>query len=272
MNFLDIARKAITLGPTLTTDEQAAWDALSVGEQTKLKNTARRRDELRMKREVRADLLAHGEPARKHYATLTSDTRRTLGVVRLLQEPRHGKSRPRARGAGRPKARASSARRSSERSGDSGSEGGEPEPSPAGRLCECGCGLPLTGKRRQARYLNEAHRKRAQRQRDRLTPDRVAERRLVLLTEAKAPPPVRCKCDPKGHLVDGVVCVPCGRARGNGGAAWLWLAGDIPSRQLAVHQPSRAREWRTRPNRSESARLRRTRRDYVDESIIKAAA
>jgi hypothetical protein len=198
---------------------------------------------------------------RRDYATYLRTGRLPEARARAPREARN--DRPRG-------SRRSSSRRSSERSGDSGSEGGEPEPSPAGRReCEC-CGLPLTGKRPQARYLNDAHRKRAQRQRDRLEPDRVAERRLVLLTEAKAPPPVRCKCDPKGHLVDGVICVPCGRARGNGGVAWL--AGDIPSRQLSVHQPSRAREWRTRPNRSESARLRSTRRDYIDQSIIKAVA
>jgi hypothetical protein len=163
-----------------------------------------------------------------------------------------------------------SRRRERSTSSSSDDPGPDPEPSPAGRReCEC-CGLPLTGKRPQARYLNDAHRKRAQRQRDRLEPARAPERRLVLLTEAKAAPPVRCMCDPKGHLVDGGVCVPCGRARGNGGVAWL--AGDIPSRQLTVHQPSRACEWRTRPSRSESARLRSTRRDYIDESIIKAVA
>jgi hypothetical protein len=199
--------------------------------------------------------------ARRAYATYLRTGRLPEGRARAPREARN--DRPRG-------SRRSSTRRSSERSGDSGSEGGEPEPSPAGRReCEC-CGLPLTGKRPQARYLNDAHRKRAQRQRDRLEPDRVPERRLVLLTEAKAPPPVRCKCDPKGHLVDGFVCVPCGRARGNGGVAWL--AGDIPSRQLSIHQPSRAREWRTRPNRSESARLRSTRRDYIDESIIRGVA
>jgi hypothetical protein len=184
--------------------------------------------------------------------------------------PKKTSVRPRTRARGTAKRPKGQSARSSARSGDSGSEGGESEPPQDGRRCACGCDLPLTGLRPQALYLNDTHRKRAQRERDRLEPDRVAERRLVLLTETKPPPPVRCKCDPKGHLVDEAVCVPCGRPRGNGGVAWL--AGDISSRQLSVHQPSRAREWRTRPSRNESARLRSTRRDYVDESIIKAVA
>jgi hypothetical protein len=167
---------------------------------------------------------------------------------------------PRARGAGRPKAQST---RSSAKSGDSGSEDGEPEPPQDGRRCACGCDLPLTGLRPQALYLNDAHRKRAQRQRDRLNPDRPAERRLLRLVEERPPAPIRCKCAPRRDLVDEGVCVQCGRPRGAVAVAWLNQARDVRSKQLVARAPARR-------NPRYGDRKRKRVREYIDREAVAA--
>jgi hypothetical protein len=151
MDLLEIARKAITLGLALTTDEQAAWDALSVGERIKLEAKARERELAKYQRQLRRDVRQHGEPARRHYASMSHDTQQALGVAHLLQAPKVAQSqkRPRARGAGRPRA---SATRSSAKSGDSGEDGEPPE-----RLCACGCRAGIGHRAPQAKYLNDQH-------------------------------------------------------------------------------------------------------------------
>jgi hypothetical protein len=83
--------------------------------------------------------------------------------------PHATRTQPRRRGAGRPAVRGAS-RRSSARSGDSGSEDGESEPPPR-RLCAC-CGRDIPADRGpRAKYIDNTHaerdRQRRKRQRDR---------------------------------------------------------------------------------------------------------
>ncbi|MFZ2049889.1 MAG: hypothetical protein WAU69_03015 [Solirubrobacteraceae bacterium] len=82
-------------------------------------------------------------------------SRREISVVAL---PR---VLPRQRGAGRPKA---AAQRSCARSGDSGDS--DPHP-PSPRVCSCGCGASLAGRRPQTRYHADACRERDRRRGDR---------------------------------------------------------------------------------------------------------
>ena len=80
-----------------------------------------------------------------------------------LTRSRASVKKPRPRGAGRPKVHSSSARRSSERSGDSGAEDDEFEPpQEGGRLCACGR-HDISHKRAGALYVDDACRKRATR-------------------------------------------------------------------------------------------------------------
>jgi hypothetical protein len=227
-DLLEIARKTITCGERLDEFEQSEWDALSVGEQTRLQQEARADDLARAKRQMHADIHKHGEAARKHYAALSPDARQVFGVVNLLRAPTT--SQPRPRGAGRPKARASSARRSSERSGDSG-EGSEPPP----RLCACGCELDISHRAPQARYASDAHaayarqrrKRKRERERSNMRPG-VSGRDPYLRFDLD--PPKRfedllarveggCRCN--GHHIadaDDGHCVKCGHRRGVGAA------------------------------------------------------
>lgn len=167
---------------------------------------------------------------------------------------------PRARGAGRPRARRSTP---SSRAGPSDdSESSEP-PRDGRPACACGCGLSMAGKRPQARYLNDAHRKRAQRARDRLDSDRPAERRLLQLIQERAPAPIRCKCEPRGQLVDENVCVPCGRPRGSMSAAWQNEAASIRSKQPSLRAPARR-------NPRYGDRKRKPVREYVNRQAVAA--
>jgi hypothetical protein len=193
---------------------------------------------------------------------------------------------PRPRGAGRPKTRTSSARRSSERSGDSGEDGpsDEAEP-PSPRPCECECGLSAAA---GSRYFNDTHaarvRKRRERERDKANPDRIWERKAKRLEKAEALRekllergeqltaenlPKGCRCpgegfdkDPEGDMI----CVPCGRplkvpgTSPNGYDARMAQARDLMRNDSAegrqVHRHHRPREWRTRPRRDRSTKLR----------------
>jgi hypothetical protein len=192
--------------------------------------------------------------ARRAYATYLRTGRLPEARARAPREARNG----RPRGSKR-----SSSRRSSERSGDSGSEDGESEPPPAGRRCECGCDLPLTGLRSHARFLNDAHRKRYQRERDRLTPERVALRAVENGTATTAR---SCECKPAHNLVDRGMCVKCCHPRGESSVeAWLEVARDVQSRQLVTRSPARR-------NPRYGDRKPKPVREFVDESIIEAVA
>lgn len=175
-------------------------------------------------------------------------------------------ARPRPRGAGRPAVRGAS-RRSSARSGDSGSDSDSSEPPPAEgrRLCECGCGESIAHLAPQARFLTDTHRKRARR------------RHVEPPSYAEQAEPCVCDC---GRAVlhdpdNTVVCLLCGRAKEpaakvklNGFDSTAYL---MASNGVYVRRRHLLREWKTRPDRRMAARLRKTRIDRVDPSIKVAA-
>jgi hypothetical protein len=223
-DLLEIARKTITAFARLDEFEQAEWDALSVGQQTRLQQEARARCFAGVKRQSRADFATHPAKARKHYSAMSTDAQEALGVEQLLRLPKVAQSqkRPRRRGAGRPKA---SSTRSSARSGDSGdSEGSEPPPP---RLCSCGCELDISHRPPQARYASDSHaayaRQRRKRDRDRprdLRPG-VTRRDPYLRLDADELERLRrrietgCRCNGH-HIADAEDhhCVKCGHRRG----------------------------------------------------------
>jgi hypothetical protein len=160
----------------------------------------------------------------------------------------------RARGAGRPPARAT---RSSAASGDSGED--DPEPPP--RLCKCGrCGVdlsPLISKgllRANALYLNPTHRKRGQRARD-ADPEISVQRGLY-------DGPRFCRCNSNGNgrpLPEFDPDLGCWRCVKDGHR----LPGEIyaPPRPVVVRSSpgyvtasSPSRKWRDRPSRGEPRR------------------
>ena len=118
--------------------------------------------------------------------------------------PLRSSSRP--RGAGRPRTRKSSARRSSERSGDSGTSEGDPPEPESGRTCvQCGGPIP-DDKRRDAKHCGDTCRVNAQRDRDRAQPERVAARHAANGIPDR---PERCKCSPAREPVIAGVCFWC---------------------------------------------------------------
>lgn len=149
-------------------------------------------------------------------------------------------------------------RRSSERSGDSGSDDGEPPPA---RECAW-CGEPIDHLNADARYCGAKHRVYAQRERDRQLPERVAARAAENGASGRAKP---CRCWPQHDLVDRNVCVKCGRARGAVVVAWITEARDLRSRQLVTRAPARRN-----PRLGDGKR--RPPNEFIDESIIGAAA
>lgn len=230
---------------------------------------AKEQDELKREAEINGDRAQAAFYAKqaceaRTYATslAVKDTLRARSSrARAVPE-----KRPSPRGAGRPKGR-SAARRSSERSGDSGSaEGGESEPPQGGRPCICGCGRDVSHKRAGALYSDpEACRKRYQRERDRANPDRVNER------DAKPDPRLRCGgCGEGAYPFDHRWwCLKCGRAIPR---AYTDVNGHLAEREVldviaadshrGTHKPRLAREWKTRPTRELSAKLRKTRKDW----------
>jgi hypothetical protein len=182
----------------------------------------------------------------------------------------HMRANPRARGAGRPAVRGAS-KRSSSKSGDSGDDGlAEPEPSPAARLCEW-CDGDISHKNTDARHCSPKHRVYANRARDRANPDRVAERSAARQRANGGVWTLLCDCDPTPELNDAGQCTHCGHPRSADAVDWL-DDPPPPSRSFVlVGSPKRDR-WKTRPTRSDAARLRKTRREFVDESIIRGAA
>jgi hypothetical protein len=121
--------------------------------------------QLNLARSVLHDFLPHhGAVARTRGVPLSAQLA-SLGSNRRRGESSQRRA-PRPRGAGRPAVRGSS-RRSSARSGDSSNDDdGEPEPpgKPAGRLCACGCGRSLDGRRRHALLCGPRCQKRIERQ------------------------------------------------------------------------------------------------------------
>ena len=169
---------------------------------------------------------------------------------------------PRTRGAGRPAARRAAGARSGS---DPGEDGESSEPPPAGRLCLCGCGASLAHLRAHARYLNDTHRKRAQRDRDRANPERVVERELARRDPLR---PRWCGCctEAGSYDLDGdPVCCHCGLrrrdARREVGIGFDFAERDrqMRSNGQPALRPRLKRDWRTRPGRSLATKLRKTR-------------
>jgi hypothetical protein len=178
-----------------------------------------------------AYVLAHQNhiPARTVGATAKDRERARLHAGR---RPRKDTTRPRSRARGtgrRPKAQST---RSSAKSGDSGSEDGEPPPA---RECAW-CGEPIDHLNADARHCSAKHRVYAQRERDRREPERVAARAAENGTAGRAK---HCACWPQHDLVDRGVCVKCGRARGVVAVAWITEARDVRSKQLVARAPAR---------------------------------
>jgi hypothetical protein len=160
--------------------------------------------------------------------------------------------------------------RRGERAKSSSSDDPDPEPP---RVCRCGCGESISHLAAQARYLNETHRKRAQRARDKANPDRVVEREREAGVVAGLPKPCRCAAQaayPHDHRW---VCCACGRPKAgfhsevNGHLAtreFLEILADEARR--GTHTPLLRREWRTRPSRKMAAELRKTR--CVVEGVV----
>jgi hypothetical protein len=150
-------------------------------------------------------------------------------------------TRPRESRGGRP-VRVRGSRRSTRSS--AGSSRGDPDPEPRpphGRRCHCGCGERIDHLAPQARYLSDAHRKRAARA-------ATAEPPANLLDFAEAIADVEFR---EHYLVM--------RLRPNEDEL-----GTVFGRRRLARDGEWG--WRTRPNRSEAARLRATYR------VIRGAA
>jgi hypothetical protein len=243
IDLSEIARLTITpFGEKqLNEAQRAAWYALTPGKRSAMQREATKAAGDALGRQGRADFATHPEKARKHYAAMSTDAQQALGVAHLLRAPKvpQSQKRPRARGAGRPRA---SATRSSARSGDSGddSEGSEPP----GRLCACGCRSDIGHRAPQARYLNEQHaaavRQRRKRTRARDWSPDVSRRDPYLRFDVPTLEQLRqrieqgCRCN--GHHIadaeDGH-CVKCGHRRG-----WfLPRAATPPARSAETRRP-----------------------------------
>jgi hypothetical protein len=197
-----------------------------------------------------------GEPNRRKVAVYRDgrwDNEAAANVPAVASIAAARQPATRARGAGRPKA---SATRSSARSGDSGSEDGESEPSPA-RECAW-CGTAIDHLNRDAEYCGAKHRVYAQRERDRQRPERVAERAVENGDSGRAKP---CRCWPSHNLIDSGVCVKCGR--GVPSVAWWFSAPDVRSKQLVARAPARR-------NPRYGDRKRKPVREFVDREAVAA--
>ena len=201
---------------------------------------------------------------RRQYVRSIQDVRRVAPAIDSAAALR---GVPRPRGAGRPRAAAT---RSSAASGDSGDDGESEPPEP--RLCACGCGSALDDLRRDARFAKPACRKRAQRKRDRTEPERAVER--LLANGGPVRTPELCRCKPRGLVLpdeeQAPVCASCGRpcrpygaaVNGFDGVDRLMRANGTVTRRRLLN-----REWRTRPSRGLSSKLRRTKRTYWVEGV-----
>jgi hypothetical protein len=170
--------------------------------------------------------------------------------------------RPRARGAGRPRAQAT---RPSGRSGDSGDDGlAEPEP-PGARRCAW-CSRDISHLNADARVCSPKHRVYVNRARDRANPDRVAERSAARQRANGGVWTHLCNCEPKyngtpkHNLVDKGLCKKCGHPRTADAVAWLDDRDLPPQRPFVSGSPEH--KWRTSDGK------RYPKREVVDESII----
>jgi hypothetical protein len=87
------ALKAVTLGATFTDAECKAWEALDEYDRSELRRLARARLEGQLQRQIVSDVRTHGEPARRHYATMSRRARKALGLTSLLRAPCGGRHR-----------------------------------------------------------------------------------------------------------------------------------------------------------------------------------
>jgi hypothetical protein len=202
------------------------------------------------KRRVLAQLKPH-ELAR--FETWLRTRTHATPPVRLPSRPAAGHAPREARNDRRRGSRRGERSRSSSRD--------DPDPEPS-RVCGCGCGEGISHLRPQALYLNETHRKRAQRARDRHDPERVLERTAAPGKQR------RCRCRgqaayPYDHRW---ICCACGRPKAG---LYSEVNGRLATREVldilaeearrGAHTPALAREWRTRPTRELSAQLRKPR-------------
>jgi hypothetical protein len=81
------ARKDSGIGAQLTEEERSAWASLDDYERNLLTRWARDQKTAEFGARIRRDVRVHGESAPRHYATMSRDLRRTLGVERALMAP-----------------------------------------------------------------------------------------------------------------------------------------------------------------------------------------
>jgi hypothetical protein len=161
-----------------------------------------------------------------------------------------------------------------QRATSSSSDDPDPDPEP----CACGCGRPRTaGSYHDPGECKRAHdreRKRQQRARDRANPDAAADRRAQHALAHVAFDAIRCRCNPRHSFAlqspDGdAFCFQCGRWTVSPAApvnGFDDFRREMEQRDLLARVSVTPREWRTRPTRTLSAQLRRTRRGEVSAS------
>ena len=178
------------------------------------------------------------------------------------------------RATGRAPREARNDRRRGSRRGQRAPSSSSDDPDPAS--CACGCGRPRTAGLRyysdECRKADQRARKRKQRAHDRANPDAAADRVAQHAVEHHAFDEIRCGCEPGDAIpslsVDGdAECAKCGR--------WLLkpvmpvngfdsIARLMEQRDLWAPRQRRAlEEWRARPPRQLSVKLRQTRREGV---------
>jgi hypothetical protein len=216
---------------------------------------------------VQFDAWCH-QQVREHGGTVVRETHRIRKGRRTIErrvehfpQPKSvqtadpaRRSRPRARGAGRPKAHAT---RSSARSGDGGEDGedGPSEEPPELRLCENQrCEADITRLGPLARYCDNAGACKQQAWRDRRTLEDLDE---IAGTVAEG---LSCVCEPEHNVTEHGHCLKCGCPRGV--VRREWVTDPAPqARTLVVMRGLPPHDLRVRPDRELSTKLRRTRRD-----------
>jgi hypothetical protein len=193
------------------------------------------------------NLVAVGQEAIERFDAHLDEVRLHNHRVRALsRRRRQGRSsRPATNARSRGSKRGCSARRSSERSGDSGSDSDSSEP--PGRTCGCGCGLDISHRAPQARYASDAHaayaRPRRKRARTRDWSPDVSRRDSYFRFDVPTYEQVRkriedgCRCN-GSHIADAEDghCVKCGHRR-----AWaLPAATSIAAGSAETRRPRKA--------------------------------
>ena len=80
-----------------------------------------------------------------------------------------------------------------------------------------------------------------------------------------------CDCKPQHNVVEHGHCLKCGYTRGVLTRAWVDDQG-VAARSFVSTRGRERRDFPVRPNRKLSAKLRATKNEYVDESIIRRVA